>query len=400
MLSFAFKNKHLIVVLSLLLTLITIVILGRIPVDILPSYKTPAVQVLTLYPGMPAEVMEKDITMRLERWMSQANGITKQESKTMNSVSIVRTTFSEDTDPSAALAQISALAMSDLYFLPPGTLPSMIMPYDPTASTPLAFLAVSSDTLSEKELYDAAYFDLRAQLGSVKGIIAPAVYGGQLRRIYLYVYPDKLHAYNLTQTDVLNALQKSNTMIPSGEINIGRMNYSVNANGIIPKVEDFNNIVIKMGSNGAPIFLKDIGYAKDTGAIQTNIVHIDGKRQVYLPIFKRPGANTIAAVEAVKAKLPEIKEKLDPSIQMEVLMDQSSYVRHSINGLIKEGFIGLILVSAILLLFLGSFRSTFIVALSIPLSIMVALVGLYFTGNTINSMTLGGDCSGNRPASG
>lgn len=390
MLHFAFKNKHLIVVLSLLLTLVSIVILGRIPVDILPSYKTPAVQVLTLYPGMPAEVMEKDITMRLERWMSQANGIAKQESKTMNSVSIVRTSFTEDTDPSAALAQISALAMSDLYFLPPGTLPSMIMPYDPTATTPLAFLAVSSDKLNEKELYDIAYFDLRAQLGSVKGIIAPAVYGGQLRRIFLYVYPDKLNAYNLTQTDVINALQKSNTMIPTGEINIGGMNYSVNANGILPKVEDFNNIVIKMGSNNAPIFLKDIGYAKDTGAIQTNIVHIDGKRQVYLPIFKRPGANTIEAVEAVKAKLPEIKEKLDSSIKMEVLMDQSSYVRHSIEGLIKEAIIGLILVSAALLLFLGNFRSTFIVALSIPLSIMVAFVGLYFTGNTINSMTLGG----------
>lgn len=390
MLNFAFKNKHLIVVLSLLLTLLSIVILGRIPVDILPSYKTPAVQVLTLYPGMPAEVMEKDITMRLERWMSQANGIAKQESKTMNSVSIVRTTFNEDTDPSSALAQISALAMSDLYFLPPGTLPSMIMLYDPTASTPLAFLAVSSDKLSEKELYDTAYFDLRAQLGSVKGIIAPAVYGGQLRRIYLYVYPDKLRAYNLTQTDILNALQKNNTMIPTGEINIGGMNYSVNANGILPKVEDFNNIVIKMGSNGAPIFLKDIGYAKDTGAIQTNIVHIDGKRQVYLPIFKRPGANTIQAVEAVKAKLPEIQEKLDASIKMEVLMDQSSYARHSINGLLKEALIGLALVSAALLLFLGNFRSTFIVALSIPLSIMVALVGLYFTGNTINAMTLGG----------
>lgn len=390
MLSFAFKNKHFIVVLSLLIAVITAVVIGRMPVDILPSYKTPAVQLLTLYPGMPAEVMEKDITMRLERWTSQANGIAKQESKTMGGVSIVRTHFTEDTDPSAALAQISALAMSDLYFLPPGTLPSMIMPYDPTASTPLAFLAVSSDKLSEKELYDTAYFDLRAQLGSVKGIIAPAVYGGQLRRIFLYVLPDKLRAYNLSQTDVLEALQKNNVMIPTGDINIGGMNYSVNANGILPKVEDFNNIVIKMGSNNSPIFLKDIGYAKDSGAIQTNIVHIDGKRQVYLPIFKRPGANTIAAVEAVKAKLPEMKEKLDHSIKMEVLMDQSSYVRHSIDGLMKEGLIGLALVSAALLLFLGNFRSTFIVALSIPLSIMVALIGLYFTGNTINAMTLGG----------
>ena len=390
MLDFAFKNKHMIVVISLLLVLIGTITLIKTPVDILPTYKTPTVQVLTLYPGMPAEVMEKDITMRLERWMSQANGIVKQESKTMNGVSIVRTSFSEWTDPSEALAQISALAMSDLYFLPPGTLPSMIMPYDPTASTPLAFLAVSSEKLNEKELYDIAYFDLRAQLGSVKGIIVPAVYGGQLRRIFLYVDPDKLSAYNLTQTDVLNALHKNNTMIPTGDINIGGMNYSVNANGLLPKIEDFNTIVIKMNANGAPIFLKDVGYAKDSGAIQTNIVHIDGKRQVYVPIFKRPGANTIEAIEAVKAKLPEIKPKIDPSITMEVLMDQSSYVRHSIDGLVKEALIGLVLVSVALLLFLGSLRATFIVALSIPLSIMVALIGVYFTGNSINAMTLGG----------
>lgn len=390
MLELAFKNKYLIIVIALLIAVISIVVIQRLPVDILPNYKTSAVQVLTLYPGMPAEVMEKDITSRIERWTGQSNGIEHQESKSIIGVSIVKDFFDEKTDPNTALSQVTSLAMSDLYYLPPGTVPPMVMPYDPTASTPLALLAVSSDSLSEKELYDIAYFQLRNLLGSVQGIIAPAVYGGKLRRIYMYVYPEKLQAYNLSQTDVMDAVQKNNVMIPTGDVNIGNMNYNVNANGMLPKVDDFNNIVIKMNENGSPIFLKDIGYAKDASAIQTNVVHINGKRQVYIPVYKRTGANTIASVDAVKGKLAELKERLPKSVNLDVILDQSTYVRHSINGLMKEGIIGLILVSLALFLFLGNFRSTFIVALSIPLSAMFAFIGLYFTGDTINMMTLGG----------
>jgi len=390
MLELAFKNKYLIIVFALLIAVISIVAIQRLPVDILPNYKTSAVQVLTLYPGMPAEVMEKDITSRIERWTGQANGIARQESKSMIGVSIVKDFFTEDIDPNTALSQATSLAMSDLYYLPPGTIPPMVMPFDPSASIPLSLLAVSSDSLSEKELYDMAYFQLRNLLGSVPGVIAPAVYGGKLRRIYMYVYPDKLQAYNLSQTDVIDAVQKNNVMIPTGDVNIGNLNYSVNANGMLPKVDDFNNIVIKMSNDGSPIFLKDIGYAKDASAIQTNMVHINGKRQVYIPIYKRTGANTIAAVEGIKGKLAELKERLPKSVNLNVVLDQSTYVRHSINGLMKEGIIGLVLVSLALFLFLGNFRSTFIVALSIPLSVMFAFIGLYFTGDTINSMTLGG----------
>lgn len=390
MLELAFKNKYLVIVLSLLIAVISFVVIQRLPIDILPNYKTSAVQVLTLYPGMPAQVMETDITGRIERWTGQASGIQRQESKSLIGVSIVKDIFEEGIDPNTALSQVTSLAMSDLYYLPPGTVPPMVMPYDPTASTPLAMLAVSSDSLSEKELYDIAYFQLRNLLGSVKGVIAPAVFGGKLRRIYMYVHPEKLQAYGLSQTDVVDAVQKNNVMIPTGDVNIGNMNYSVNANGMLPKVDDFNNIVIKMGKDGAPIFLKDIGYAKDASAIQTNMVHINEKRQVYIPIYKRTGANTIAAVDAVKGKLKDLKTRLPQSVNLDVILDQSTYVRHSINGLLKEGTIGLILVCLALLLFLGNLRSTFIVALSIPLSVMFAFIGLYFTGDTINSMTLGG----------
>lgn len=390
MLDLAFKNKYLIIVLALLVAVISMVALQRLPVDILPNYNTSAVQVLTLYPGMPAEVMEKDITSRIERWTGQANGIARQESKSMIGVSIVKDFFTEDINPNTALSQVTSLAMSDLYYQPPGTIPPMVMPYDPTASIPLALLAVSGDNMSEKVLYDIAYFQLRNLLGSVPGIIAPAVYGGKLRRIYMYVYPDKLHAYKLAQTDVIAAVQKNNVMIPTGDVNIGNLNYSVNANGMLPEVNDFNDIVIKMNQDGSPVFLKDIGYAKDASAIQTNIVHINGKRQVYIPVYKRTGANTIAAVDGIKGKLAELKERLPKAVNLDVVLDQSIYVRHAISGLVKEGMTGLVLVSLALLLFLGNVRASFIVAISIPLSVMFAFIGLYFTGDTINSMTLGG----------
>lgn len=390
MLQLAFKNKYLIVIIALLVAIISVVTITKLPVDILPTFKTSAVQVLTLYPGMPAEVIEKDMTSRIERWTGQADGIARQESKSINGVSIVRDYFRPEIDPNTALSQVSSLAISDLYYLPPGTIPPMVMPFDPTATTPLALLTVSSDSMNSKELYDIAYFQLRNLLGSVPGIIAPAVFGGKLRRIYMYVYPDKLQAYNLSQTDVLKAVQQNNTMIPLGEINIGNMNYSVDANGMLPKVSDFDNIVIKTDQNGNPVYLKDIGYAKDANAIQTNIVHVDGKRQVYIPIYKRTRANTIAAVNGVKAKLKALKERLPASVKLNVIFDQSAYVKNSIHGLLREGIMGVILVALALVLFLGNFRSAFIVALSIPLSVMFAFIGLYFTGQSINMMTLGG----------
>ncbi|TAN12233.1 MAG: efflux RND transporter permease subunit [Chitinophagaceae bacterium] len=390
MLKLAFKNKYLIIVFALLVAIISIVAISKLPVDILPTFKTSAVQVLTLYPGMPAEVVEKDMTSRIERWTGQADGIARQESKSINGVSIVRDYFRPGIDPNTALSQVTSLAESDLYYQPPGTIPPMVMPFDPTATTPLALLAVSSDSMSGKQLYDIAYFQLRNLLGSVPGIIAPAVFGGKLRRIYMYVYPDKLHAYNLSQTDVLKAVEQNNTMIPLGEVNIGKLNYSVDANGMLPKVSDFDNIVIKIDKNGAPVYLKDIGYAKDASAIQTNIVHVNGKRQVYIPIYKRPGANTIAAVNGVRDKLKELKERLPSSVNLNVILDQSTYVKNSIRGLLREGIMGVILVALALILFLGNFRSAFIVALSIPLSVMFAFIGLYFTNQSINMMTLGG----------
>ncbi|MDH3648240.1 MAG: efflux RND transporter permease subunit, partial [Saprospiraceae bacterium] len=299
MIQISFKNPYLVLVLAIVVMLLAVVLIPRMPVDILPQFKKSAMQVLTLYPGMPAEVVEKDITSRMERWTGQSPGIEKQLSKSIMGVSVVTNFYGEDIDPAEAMANTSSYAVSDMYYQPPGTLPPMVQPFDPTASKPLMLLTVSSEEKSGKELYDVAYYNLRQMLSGVKGIIAPAAYGGTLRRIYIFVDPSKLEALGLSQTEVNEAIQKNTTMIPSGIAKIGDINYGVDAKGMIIDVDDFNDIVITY-KNGNPVFIKDIGRAADASAIQTNIARVDGKEQVYLPIFKRPGANTIAAVNEVR----------------------------------------------------------------------------------------------------
>jgi multidrug efflux pump subunit AcrB len=234
-----------------------------------------------------------------------------------------------------------------------------------------------------------AYLNLRQMLSGVKGIVAPAAYGGSLRMIYVYVDPDKMEALGISQTQVSDAIQKNTTMIPSGVAKIGDMNYGIDAKGMIIHVKDFDDIIITH-KNGKAIYIKDIGQTKDASAIQTNIARVDGKEQVYLPIFKRPGANTIASVEAVKKALPNLKARMPQDVQLNVIFDQSSYVKNSISGLQNAGLGGLVLVVIVLILFLGNFRSAFIVAISLPLSVLFAFIVLSITGQAINSITLGG----------
>jgi CzcA family heavy metal efflux pump len=250
-------------------------------------------------------------------------------------------------------------------------------------------LTVSSDVKNGKELYQVAYTNLRQMLSGVKGIVAPAAYGGSLRRIYIYVDPSKLEAFGLSMTQVNEAIQKNTTMIPSGIAKIGDINYGVDAKGMIEHVKDFNDIVVAF-KNGNPIFVKDIGEAKDASAIATNIARVNGREQVYLPIFKRANGNTISSVNAVKAALPLLKARLPEDVNLDIIFDQSSYVRNAISGLSYAGLTGLFLVIIILILFLGNLRSAAIVSISLPLSVLFGFIVLNLTGQAINSITLGG----------
>ena len=384
------RNPHAVVVGALTVVLLGAVAVTRIPTDILPMFKTPAVQVLTLYPGMPAEVMEKDITSRLERWTGQSNGIARQESRSMNGVSIVRDYFRPDIDPNTAMSQVSSLAIADMYYLPPGTVPPMIMPFDPTASMPLCLVSVSSPSYDETELYDIAYFELRNRLQGISGVIAPAVYGGRIRRILAYVDRDKLAVRNLSPMDVVSTLKNFNTFIPTGNAKIGEFDYQINANGMVQHVEQMNEFPVRVGKGGAPIQIRDVGKVEDTHQIQTNIVRVNGRRQVYIPIYRQPGANTIAVVDGIKETIGSILERLPKGVNLDVVLDQSVYVRKAIASLEKEALAGAALAGLMIWIFMGSLRSTFVILLSVPLSVLAAIAGLYFTGDSLNAMTLGG----------
>src|SRR6266436_1671502 len=359
----ALKNPHAVVVLALTILVIGLTAIAKLPTDILPTFKTPAVQIVTFYPGMPAEVMEKDITTRLERWTGQSNGIARQEAKSMVGVSVVKDFFREDIDPNTAMAQVTSLAMSDLYYLPPGTIPPMVMPFDPTASIPLCLISVSSPTFDETKLYDVAYFELRNRLQGINGVIAPAVFGGKLRRILAYVDREKAQARGLSPLDVMRAIQGANTMVPTGDAKFGALDYQINANGMVEKVADMNQIPITMG-NGLPVYVGDVAQVEDSHQIQQNIVHLNGKRQVYIPIYRQPGANTIAVVDGIKTFIKPILERI-PGINLDVVMDQSVYVRQAIRNLVNEATIGFLLAATMVFIFLRNYRPTLIVIISL-----------------------------------
>jgi len=384
----ALRNPHAVIVLALTILVIGLTAISKLSTDILPTFKTPAVQVVTFYPGMPAEVMEKDITTRLERWTGQSNGIARQEAKSMVGVSVVKDFFREDIDPNTAMSQVTSLAMSDLYYLPPGTIPPMVMPFDPTATIPLCLISVSSPQFDETKLYDVAYFDLRNRLQSITGVIAPAVYGGRLRRILAYVDPLKAQARGLSPLDVINAVRDFNVMIPTGDAKFGALDYQINANGMVPTVAELNDLPLLVG-HGPTTYTRDVAKVEDSHQIQTNIVRVQGKRQVYIPIYRQPGANTIAVVEGIKAQLKPILERIK-GINLDVVMDQSVYVRQAIRNLVQEAGLGFLLAAGMVFIFLGSARPTVIVLIALPLAVLGALIGLYFTHETLNAMTLGG----------
>ncbi len=395
MIRVALRNPYLIVVVALAVVVLGVVSFTRIPADLLPIFKTPAVQIITFYPGMPPEVMERDIMSRLERWTGQSVGIEHQEGKAMLGVSVVKDFFNENISLDTAMSQVTSYAMSDMFYLPPGTIPPMVMPFDPTASVPLCLVSVSSPTMSEKELYDVAYFELRNRLQSIQGVIAPAVYGGKLRRILAYVDRDKLAARDLTAMDVVRALKAQNVFIPAGNMKAGDTDYQIFANAMPARVEELNDIPIAV-RDGVPILLRDVARARDSSQIQSNVVRINGRRQVYIPIYRQPGANTIEIVDAITSRLDRILQRLREmderasDLALEVVLDQSVYVRESVRGLQIAAGLGALLAALVVLVFLRNLRSTLIVALSIPLSILAAFIGLFYTGDTINAMTLGG----------
>ncbi|HJT34782.1 MAG TPA: efflux RND transporter permease subunit, partial [Pirellulales bacterium] len=379
-------------------TVFTILVLGvlcltQIPFDILPVFKSPAVQVLTFYGGMPAKGIEKDITNRMERWTGQSNGIRMQESRSIVGASVVRNYFHDDVDPNGALTQVNSLALSVLPNLPPGTLPPVVLPFDPTSTVPVCLVALDSESEPESILYDVGRYEVRNMIMSNPGASAPVVFGGKLRAVMLYLDRIKMQARGLAPVDVMRAADQFNVFVPSGDVKIGDLDFALMSNSMYEYVdgkEGMGNIPLT-ATHGNSEYLRDVASAQDAAFIQTNIVRVNGRRQVYIPVYRQLGASTLKVVDTLTQALPDMTARLTrPGIALKMVMDQSVYVRTSIEALVQEGALGSILCSLVILVFLGEWRMTMIAIMTLPLSVLSALVCLYYTGNTVNVMTLGG----------
>jgi multidrug efflux pump subunit AcrB len=383
-------NPYAVVVFSL-----TIILLGRqavlsIPVDILPVFTSPAVQVLTFYGGMPPNEMEKDITNRMERWTGQANGMKQQESRSIMGASIIRNYFHDDVDANGALTQVNSLALGAIPQLPPGTLPPVVLPYDPTSTVPVSLVALNSKTETESILYDVGRYEVRPMIMANPGASAPVVFGGKIRAVMLYLDRMQMQSRNLSLMDVQRAVDNYNVFVPSGDVKIGDMDYALLSNSMYEKVSDMGYMPLDASTDAAR-FLRDIAKPTDAAFIQTNIVRVDGRPQVYIPVYRQQGASTLTVVDDLKNSINDMESRLTKSdISLKVVMDQSVFVRASITALIWEGALGAILCSLVIMLFLGQIRMTAIAIFTIPLSVLAAVVALLACGQTINVMTLAG----------
>jgi multidrug efflux pump subunit AcrB len=361
-----------------------------IPIDILPVNQSPAVQVLTFYSGMPASMVEKNLSNRLERWTGQAAGTAKQESRSIVGCSIVRNYYRDAVDPSGALTQVASLASVAGPYLPPGTLPPVILPYDPTSTTPVCLVALDSKKHPESILTDTGRFEVRNMVMSLRGAVAPVVYGGKTRAILAYMNREQMQSRSLSPLDLMAAIDNFNIFMPTGGAKIGGTDYALDSNSMYDLVERMGEIPVKTDGPNT-VFLKDVAEPKDTSLIQASVVRVNGRRQVYIPIYRQQGASTLSVVDSLRESLPDFKGRLTyDEIDLKLVMDQSIYVRHSINSLIEEGVLGAVLCSLVIFLFLGEWRMTVIAVITIPVCVMFAILGLSLTGNTINVMTLAG----------
>lgn len=392
-------NRHAVTVMALTIVVLGLLGLFLLPIDILPIFRSPAVQTLTFYSGMPASTIEKDITNRMERWVGQANGTARLESRSILGASVVRNYFQGDVDPSAALTQVNSLALASVPMLPPGTLPPVVLPFDPTATTPIGLVAldapdpavVDPDTSKlEALLYDVGRYEVRPKLMSLRGAVTPVVYGGKVRAVMAFLDREKLQARGLSPVDVMTALDRYNVFLPTGDAKFGGLDFAMDSNSMFDRVEDMGDIPLRTEADNAA-YLRDVASPEDSSFIQTNIVRVNGQKQVYIPVFRQMGSSTLKVIDSIRQNLADFEQQLSRTgIELKLVMDQSIFVRKSIESLAQEGILGGVLCSIVIVLFLGEWRMTAIAVLTLPLSVLAACIGLYFSGQTINVMTLAG----------
>ena len=386
--AFSVKNPYLMIVICIITVLMGALAIAKMPKDLLPASKQPAVQILSLYPGMATPNIETNLTYKFERYTGQAAGVVRQESRSIPGVSIVKNFFDENSSSqSQAMASTTALILSVMRRLPPGAQPPIVLPFDPMGSVPLTLVAVGGD-FEPSKAYDYAQYYVRREIQSNPGAIAPTQMGGAEKQVIVRLDPSKLKTYNFSPLEIINKLSHQNTFIPAGDVKIGNLDYQVYANGIADTVESLNHFSLR-ASEGVNVYLKDVGKAEESSIIQTNIVTVDGVEQVYVPVFRQLGANSIEVVEKVRESMKELGNSIQ-GLKLTLVADQTVFIRHAIESIGEEAIVGGGLAALMVFLFLGNPRATFATLLSLPLSTFFVFMGLNLLGQSINIMTLGG----------
>jgi CzcA family heavy metal efflux pump len=385
----ALHRPYTFIVLALAILIISPIVVLRTPVDIFPNINIPVIAIAWGYTGLNPEEMEGRVTSVFERTLTTTvDNIEHIESTTLNGQSLIKVFLQPTASLDTANAQITAISQTLLRGLPPGIQPPLIINYS-ASSVPILQLGVSGQGLSEQQLNDYAVNFVRPQLVTVNGAVLPYPFGGKQRQVMIYVNPNLLLSKGLAPTDILNAVTNQNLVLPGGPAKIGALEYDTRLNGSPRTVAELNNLPVKQVGNST-IYLRDVATVSDGFTPQTNIVRQDGQRGVLISILKAGTASTIDVVKGIRNALPRVAQTVPPELKMTPLADQSIFVSAAVNGVIREALIATALTAAMILVFLGSWRSTIIIAVSIPLSILGAVMVLSFLGETINIMTLGG----------
>ena len=385
----ALRRPYTAAIAAMLILMMGALSVTRMIVDIFPVIDIPVVLVVWNYPGLTTEDMERRVVFISERaYSTTVNGIQRIESQSIPGVGMLKVYFQPGTEIGASIAQITSVNNSILRSAPPGMQPPAVIQFNASNVT-VAQLTMSSKTMSEQEIFDYSLNFIRIRLFTIPGLSTPAPFGGKQRQIDVDLDPALLVAKGFTPTDVVNALQASNVIVPAGTARIGTREYNVQLNSSPVSVQRFNDLPIGV-FNGAPVTIGDVAKVTDSYAVQANIVHVNGKRAAYLAILKHADASTLAVIDAAREALPEIQAAAPNGLELKIDFDQSVFVRGAVENVIQEAIVSSILVSLMILIFLGSWRNTLIVSMSIPLSIFAGLMGLFLTGQSINLMTLGG----------
>jgi multidrug efflux pump subunit AcrB len=385
----ALRRPYTFVIMSLVIVILGVLAIYRMPTDIFPEIDIPVASVIWQFTGVSPQEMAEVVTVRSERaFTTQVNDIEHIESQSLPGLCVIRVFFHPKAKIDAAIAQLAASSQSVLRSLPTGITPPNILRFN-ASSVPILQLGISSDTLPEQQLYDLGYNFIRTQFANVQGASFPLPYGGRPRQISVDLDPKALFAQGLSAFDVVTAINNQSLILPSGSVKIGGAEFPVRLNSEPEVASAFNKLPIRQ-TNGTTVYVGDVAHVRDGYAVQSNIVRHNGARAALLTVLKNGGSSTLDIVNKLKAMLPRVRSTLPPSLNLRLLFDQSVFVRAAINGVLREAVIAAGLTGLMILLFLGSWRSTIIVCISIPLSILSSLAVLHLLGETINVMTLGG----------